>query len=265
MQSFMFRSISVIGTGNVAWHLVKMFGSLDIPVSGIAGRNESKLKEFGNEFGIEGTLLKENYTPKGDIVFIAVTDSAIKEVISMINPTNSIIVHCSASTSADIFSGKFERYGVFYLYQTFTKGSELNYHEIPVILEANNEDTLNKLNTLAVNISDKIYFLNLRQRRFLHLAGIMACNFTNHMYNLSFKIMEDNKIDTALLLPLIKSTARKVEDMHPGKAQTGPAYRGDTQIMMDHLKLLESYSDIKEIYLHISESIAKYKQKEKDS
>jgi predicted short-subunit dehydrogenase-like oxidoreductase (DUF2520 family) len=59
------------------------------------------------------------------------------------------------------------------------------------------------------------------------------------------------------MLPLIDETARKVHELHPKAAQTGPAVRGDENVMGKHLEMLADEPEIKEIYKMISDSIQK--------
>ncbi len=257
-------SISVIGTGNMAWHLIKMFRSFHVTVTEVAGRNSSRVKSLADEFEIEGKPLSSSFVPGGDILFLAVSDTGIPEVISMLTPGSKIVVHCSASTSVDVFKGVCGNYGIFYMYQTFTTGDIINYSDIPVFLEAGDTETLEKLKLLASGISSVIYEADTQKRMLIHIAGIMASNFTNHMYNLAWKILEDNHIHPDILYPLIKSTAAKINKLAPGEAQTGPAMRNDQEILLKHVKLLEKYPDIKDIYLHISRNIAEHSKKGKN-
>jgi predicted short-subunit dehydrogenase-like oxidoreductase (DUF2520 family) len=258
-------SVSVIGTGNLAWHLIRMFTISGISVSEVIGRNKERLHEMANEFHIRGKELEPDCVPLGNIVFIAVSDTAIGKVIQKITPGNYIPVHCSACTSIEIFQDKFEHYGVFSLFPTFTKGSMLDYTKIPVFLEGNNSGSLEVLKNIAEKVTSAIYEIDSQKRMVFHLAGVMVSNFSNHLYTLAWKIMEDNHLNTSLLLPLISSTADKVKHIQPVKAQTGPAARGDNEIMMKHIQLLGNYPDIKDIYLQISRSIAEYSGKKMDA
>jgi predicted short-subunit dehydrogenase-like oxidoreductase (DUF2520 family) len=69
--------------------------------------------------------------------------------------------------------------------------------------------------------------------------------------------LEKNGLPFDAMLPLIDETARKVHGLHPKVAQTGPAVRGDENVMGKHLEMLEDEPEIKEIYRLISDSIQK--------
>ena len=62
-----------------------------------------------------------------------------------------------------------------------------------------------------------------------------------------------------VMLSLIDETAKKVHELSPAKAQTGPAIRYDENVINRHLDLLADVPDMQELYEKISKSI--YKQK----
>ena len=64
-------------------------------------------------------------------------------------------------------------------------------------------------------------------------------------YGLPFEVM----------LPLIDETARKVHELEPRLAQTGPAVRYDENVIGEHLQMLSDEPDMQELYRLISESI----------
>jgi hypothetical protein len=74
------------------------------------------------------------------------------------------------------------------------------------------------------------------------------------MYALAEETVEKAGLSFEILLPLIDETARKVHEMPPQKAQTGPAIRYDKTIIDKHLKMIDNPLT-KEIYEKISNSI----------
>ena len=58
-----------------------------------------------------------------------------------------------------------------------------------------------------------------------------------------------------VLIPLIRETANKVEELTPHDAQTGPARRGDEVIVNRHLDLLKDDSRLLQIYQILTDSI----------
>ena len=101
-----------------------------------------------------------------------------------------------------------------------------------------------------------MYEADSEQRKYLHLAAVFCCNFANHCYALSEKLLKENGgLPFDVMLPLIDETARKVHELSPQKAQTGPAVRWDTNVMEKQLQLLKDKPELQDIYNVLSKSI----------
>ena len=157
---------------------------------------------------------------------------------------------------ANIFSGHTANYGVLYPMQTFSKMREVDFSVIPFFIEANTSESASKLQQLAEKLSGNVRFLSSDKRKNLHLAAVFACNFTNHIYALAVKLLEQQDIPADVLLPLIDETVAKIHTMPPRVAQTGPAIRYDENVINKHLAMLGD-SDMRSIYRLISQSIHK--------
>lgn len=232
-------NINIIGRGNVGSHLFE------------ALRNKSKIN-----FVNPRTLAE--FDKNADLSLIAVTDSAIPVIAEKINGFEGIVAHTSGTTPIEIFTPyNFPTgYGVFYPLQTFTKGKKLNYSEIPFLIEGSDSTVENTLINIASEISDNVRLCNSDQRKLLHIAGVFACNFTNHLFTVAEQFLKENSLDFNILRPLIKETLDKIQYISPYDAQTGPAIREDTDIINNHLYILNC-NNIKmaEIYRLLSDSI----------
>lgn len=71
------------------------------------------------------------------------------------------------------------------------------------------------------------------------------------------ELLKSTTIPFAALLPLIDQTAQKIHTLTPQEAQTGPAQRGDENIMNHHLQVLESMPEKQQIYKILSDAIRK--------
>ena len=110
-------------------------------------------------------------------------------------------------------------------------------------------------------MSEDVRYLSSEKRKYLHLAAVFACNFTNHIYTLAGKIVAEQEIPMNVLYPLIDETAAKIHEMPPRDAQTGPAIRYDENVINKHLAMLND-QDMKTIYQLMSQSIHKEAQNE---
>lgn len=228
--------INIIGTGNVATHLLKAF----------AGKAETVSV---NPRSLEG------FDSSADFSIIAVSDNAIREVAEAIPSTDGIIAHTSGTTPADILAFKGIRTGVFYPLQTFSKNSELDYSHIPFFVESKDPSTQDSLAGLASMISDSVTIADSHKRKALHVASVFACNFANHMWTIADKILRDNGMNFEVLQPLLSETLRKTQSIPPAAAQTGPAARNDSKTIDSHLEFLGKDEDLAKLYSMITSSI----------
>nr|WP_299381791.1 Rossmann-like and DUF2520 domain-containing protein [Allomuricauda sp.] len=250
-------NVIILGTGNLAQQLCHALSKVDmVQLVQVYGRNPNHLVWFET---YTATTSDVKQIHDADIYLIAVKDTAIAEVSGHLQYKNGIVAHTSGATPMDVLCA--QNRGVFYPVQTFTKGKMMHFDEIPICVEANNPQVLEKLTTLANSLSQTVCELHSEQRMQLHLAAVYTNNFTNLLYAIGEDICLRNNIPFELLYPLIDETAAKIKRMSPSEAQTGPARRGDSTSMDQHLKIL-SEPQQQEIYTLLSNAIkAKYEEK----
>ena len=139
--------------------------------------------------------------------------------------------------------------------QTFSKQRIVDFKVISCFIEASDVLAKSILQQLCDSISDRVYELSSDNRKYLHLAAVFACNFVNHCYEISSGILNKNDIPFDVMLPLIDETAKKVHEMKPKDAQTGPAVRYDENVISRQMQLLNGTPLNKEIYQLMSKSI----------
>jgi predicted short-subunit dehydrogenase-like oxidoreductase (DUF2520 family) len=246
--------IVIIGTGNTATVLGRKLQAAGHSIVQVFGRNSSDASELAYELNTESTNYWNIVSRSADIYIIAVSDIAIQEVLTELQLPDKTIVHTAASVSKDILKNVTSHYGVFYPLQSLKK--ETHYlPDIPIIIDASDKATLHELEMLGQTISDNVVEANDEQRLKLHLAAVIVNNFVNHLYALAEEFCEKEGIDFRLLLPLIKETAARVEQLSPGMSQTGPAVRNDLATIQKHLALLENHPRLSVFYNAFSESI----------
>ncbi|WKW47526.1 DUF2520 domain-containing protein [Myroides sp. JBRI-B21084] len=244
------KTINLIGWGNVAYHLFSAINNLNnYKIQNIGVRSLEKIDDF---FALNLLVQIDDLKP-ADITLIAVLDRAIEEVAEKIPYKNKLVVHTSGTTAIDVLNNK-NRKGVFYPLQTFSKNKEVNFKEVPLCLEAENDSDLNELKLLANLLSNNVYEISSDQRKSLHVAAVFVSNFTNHLYTIGNKICTDNNISFNILKPLINETADKIRYLSPKEAQTGPAIRFDSKTIEKHEDFLKN-PIFKEIYKLITQSI----------
>ncbi len=246
--------ISIIGSGNVAWHLAKAFLQAGHTIDAIACRNPQHAADIV-QFSHSSYSTIDNVPIDSDIYIIAVSDASILNVAQQMPNVSGAVYHTSGASSMDQLTG-FKHYGVFYPCQTFSKGDIIDYAKMPFFIEGNDEYASHQADSLARSISSNVQFATGIQRTQLHIAAVIASNFTNHMLHLAKKQMESNGLDFNMLQPLVSQTMAKAFSSTPFDAQTGPARRHDTNTIERHKLLIEDINT-RNIYNIITDSIEK--------
>lgn len=250
--------ISFMGAGRVAHHLAHVL-SQHHQIVQIYSRNLATAQTLAIQVNATATMNIEELNPEIDLVIIAVSDQAIASVISNVHQQlpKVLIVHTSGSTDIEVLAQIHARAGVFYPLQTFSLDRDIPWLDTPIFVEAKSEDDLVLLDELANQLSTRVYSYTSAQRLSLHLAAVFACNFTNYCYAMAKQIVDAQHVDFSLLYPLILETANKVLNNDPKQMQTGPAMRGDQNILKMHEQMLQKAQreDLKNIYQLMSQQI----------
>lgn len=244
-------SIAIIGSGNVAQHLIQAFSkNLEIELVQVFSRRKESVSHLlsSDKITTDLTDLKN-----ADIYIIAVSDNAVCEVSSRLVFENKLVVHTSGSVALTDLDNR-NRKGVFYPLQTFSKNKAIDFKQIPICLESQNEHDYKLLETVAKTISDHVHAINSEQRKALHVSAVFVSNFVNHLYQIGNAICEEHHVPFVILKPLIQETANKIVTLSPNEAQTGPAKRKDTTTIQSHLNFLSDENQ-KDIYQLLTKSI----------
>ena len=245
------KKVTIIGSGNVAQHLIKAFSnSKEVELQQVLVRNSESVTALIDSAKV---ITKYNDLLDTDLYIIAVSDSAIAEVSSLLPFSDKLVAHTSGTMPIDALSAK-NRRAVFYPLQTFSKTKSVDFKKVPICLEAENETDLERIRQIGISVSDDVNFINSQQRKSLHVAAVFVSNFANHLYFIGKEICKENNIPFDILKPLIRETAEKIYHLDPKKAQTGPAIRGDQNTIDAHLKFIQN-EDYRNIYSLLTESI----------
>lgn len=251
-------NVSFIGAGNLAWHLAPALDNTEFAVKEIYSQhlqNASALVEKLYHAQTKATL--DFSISPSRIFIIAVTDDAITEVAQHIKlPDNSVLIHTSGSQPLSLLGyAPTPNIGVLYPLQTFTKSKKIDFKDVPFFVESQNPQTEKLLVKMAKAISKKVHKVNSGDRKALHISAVFASNFTNHMLKIAEDLLDAHKLDFELLKPLIVETINKSLSIGPEKTQTGPARRGDIELLDKHVEFLKGDEKLSEIYKLVSQHI----------
>ena len=191
------------------------------------------------------------------IFIIAVPDDAIQSIVQeIILPDEAILVHTSGSQPLSALGyAAIPGIGVFYPLQTFSKSKKVDFTDVPIFVESENPAAEKVLLAMAKAISKNVHQISSQERKAMHVAAVFASNFTNHMLLIAQQIMKENNLNFDWLKPLIAEMINKSISIGPEQAQTGPARRGDFEILDRHMEFLQHDEQRAEIYKIISQHI----------
>ena len=254
--------IVFVGAGNLATNLAKALYRKGFRIVQIFSRTEESARSLALQVEADYTTDLKELTGDAKLYIVSLKDAAFVELLPQIaeGKEHALLVHTAGSIPMSVWEGHTQRYGVFYPMQTFSKQREVKFDEVPFFIEAKTAEDVALLKAIAATLSDHVYEASSEQRKSLHLAAVFICNFTNHMYALAADLLEKYQLPFNVMLPLIGETARKVHELAPRDAQTGPAGRYDKNVIENHLAMLADLPALQEIYKLMSKSIHEHHQ-----
>lgn len=252
-------SVSIIGAGNVGWHMAKAMHQHGIEVINVVSRTQKNAEALASLVGAKAASSPEELLRVPDLCMLCVTDDVLEDMANTcFMNTGAIVVHTSGSTGMDVFNKDRNNTGVFYPLQTFTRDREMTYDHVPFLVEGATRAVSESLLQLARKISGTAIQANADLRRKVHIAAVFACNFSNHLAAVACDLLNESGLDFNLVRPLLEETAEKLQFMDPLHAQTGPAVRRDMKTIQHHITALEDRPEEVAIYKLLTNNIIRY-------
>jgi predicted short-subunit dehydrogenase-like oxidoreductase (DUF2520 family) len=253
--------VSFAGAGRVAGALSREMNKSGVRILQIVSESEPGGQQLAGSCNASWSS-ELNFNSSNDIIIVAVPDHSLKHVLSKIKCSDeTIVAHTAGSYGLDIFPVNIKRSGVFYPLQTFSRGRDLNFRELPFLLEASDQKTGDFLKDLAKKTGGEAYMVDTEHRKMLHLSAVFVCNFTNYMLTAGKEVVNEAGMSFKILVPLIRETFLKALETGPESSQTGPAVRNDLNTIEKHIELLSFSPELQNLYREITKSIMRYYNK----
>ena len=250
--------VVLLGAGRVATHLAPALLKAGYCIVQIYSRTIDSARALAEPLGIPYTDNLDAISTEAHIYIACVADEALPAITARVASADDdkIYLHTAGSVSMDVWrNAGAKHYGILYPLQTFSKEREVDMRKVSLFIEASDASALQTTERLARGLSDKVYHADSAKRAQLHIAAVFACNFTNAMYGIAHQLLVKHQLPFDVLLPLIDETAAKVHTLTPPEAQTGPAIRGDHEVMQRHMDALAQTPELQRLYEHISHLI----------
>lgn len=248
------RKVAIIGAGKVARHLALWLKKSGVGVLQVYNRHPEKAETLAVEVGAQAISDPAALNPDIEMAVIAVADDAIAALSDQLPKRDMVVVHTSGTRPLNDLKHHEQR-GVFYPLQTFTAQTEIDFQSIPICIEGRTAEIEEILRASCVEWRMQYYRLDSAQRATLHVAAVMANNFTNYLWGKSYDVLREKDIDPAILHPLMLETLRKATQYNPHDVQTGPAVRNDRETIERHLAYLRDDEKLRDIYDRLTQQI----------
>jgi predicted short-subunit dehydrogenase-like oxidoreductase (DUF2520 family) len=258
----------IIGSGNVATVLGEMIAAAGHPILEVAGRNINKTAALAKTLGCPYTLIDRTsaaplqLNTAADLYIVALSDTALETAGNLLYLPGKLVVHTSGAAPLDVLRPVSERPGVIWPVQSI-RSSIRPFPPIPLVIDAGTAGDRQELENFAKTLSRQVQYAGDATRLKLHLAANVTNNFTNYLYSLVAAYCRGENLDFALLLPLIRETAERLDRYEPEDSQTGPARRGDRTTIERHLDLLNKHQELRKLYELFTIQIEEHYQHER--
>jgi predicted short-subunit dehydrogenase-like oxidoreductase (DUF2520 family) len=246
LQKYNMKTV-IFGSGNVATVLGEIIAAAGHPLLQIVARNEERAVTLARALGCANATRYSGIDLTADLYIVALSDSALGTLGRHLTLPNKLVVHTAGAIPLGVLRDVSDRTGVLYPLQSL-RAAMRPFPPIPLLVDAGRPADRQTLETFARTLSDQVWQADDSTRLKLHLAATITNNFTNYLYTLAAGFCEREKIDFSILLPLIRETANRLDRYPPGDVQTGPAVRGDRETIDRHLKILDNYKEISNLY-----------------
>ncbi|MCX7965852.1 MAG: DUF2520 domain-containing protein [Syntrophorhabdaceae bacterium] len=257
--------IGIIGAGKVGISMGFVMIKNGLDVIAISDKDDIALKNAHFYLGEKKEILftKKNIdvVKNTDVIFLAVQDRIIKDVVRELYDesevlVNKIIAHTCGSSPSNILKPLDEKgamLGVFHPLQTFPD-IDSAIEVIPetyFFIEAEGK-VGDILKFIAENIGKYAVMIKAEHMVLYHLSAVFVCNLLCALLYSAENIMKKIDIDLIPFFPIIKATLKNIEEKGPLFSLTGPVIRGDIETVISHLKAIENEETLKSIYKVLS-------------
>lgn len=247
--------VVIVGSGNLAEALAQAVSQSGLQLVQLVARNAERGQAVAALAGTQWTADPAQLA-EADIYLVSVSDKAVAALAASLPfPAGAVVAHTAGSVPLEALPAHTRR-AVFYPLQTFTKGRKVDFSQIPIFLETDDQALRPGLETFARRLSQTVIWADSACRARVHLSAVFACNFVNHLYAVGERIVRSAGLPFDVLKPLIAETAAKaLGAASPTDVQTGPAVRNDAPTMARHRALLADDPQLENIYSIISNDI----------
>lgn len=235
--------LGIVGGGRAAWAFGSTWRRMGWPISGLHLRPESESR-------VPELLAAERRTAQSlatdsDLVLLAVTDRSIASVAAEFPATSAIVMHASGALRSvrDGFS-------LHPLRVLPPPGEASDLSGSLLVFEGSHREVAR---SIADHSGARLAEILPADKALYHAAAVFASNYAALMLDIASELMAAAGLEEQELRdPIARLAASAIENWaahHPAPARfTGPAARGDGEILDRHRQALQGDEEILKIY-----------------
>lgn len=240
--------LGILGGGRAAWAYGSTWQRIGWPISGVWLRDESH-SHIPELLGTARLDLAD-VARDSELLLVAVSDRAIAEVAALIPPTEALVFHASGATPA-LRNG----FSLHPLKSLPPLGEPSDLKDTLLVFEGEHRHTA-KL--IAAAAGARFAEIRAQDKALYHAAAVFGANYVAAVLDIAERLMEQAGVGNARedLVALAHSAIDNWRKHTDAKRFTGPAARGDKEVIGRHLAALASDPQLAEIYRLLAVEIA---------
>ncbi|MCR5601046.1 MAG: DUF2520 domain-containing protein [Ruminococcus sp.] len=258
--------IGFIGAGKVGFSLGRYFSENGIFLTGYYSRSIQSAMEAAKFTGSKGYEELSELVGDSDVLFITVSDGAIKEVydrVKVLGIAGKQLCHCSGSISASEAFRDISSYGasccsihpLFPVSSKYDSFKEL--HKAFFCIEGNNDD-VNVWSELFRKFGNRTRVISGENKIEYHAACAISSNLVCALAAKSLSLLEKCGFTESEAIsafePLIMNNIKRILAVGPAEALTGPVERNDVETVLKHIRCMENDVD-RNMYMAVSRKL----------
>jgi predicted short-subunit dehydrogenase-like oxidoreductase (DUF2520 family) len=240
--------LGILGGGRAAWAYGSAWKRIGWPLSGVWLRDESgsHIAELLETARLDLTDL----AAESELLLIAVSDRAIASCAESIPETDAIVFHASGAMLA--MRGGFSLHPLKALPPV---GQPSDLEGTLLVFEGEHRRTA-KL--IATAVGARFCEVSSNQKALYHAAAVFGSNYVAAVLEISHRLMEQVGLTDVRedLVALARSAIENWRLHTDARRFTGPAARGDEEVLRSHMNALRDQPQLAEIYELLAKELA---------
>lgn len=266
------KTVTLVGSGNLAYALAQLLPGAGYKIVEIVTRSSSaSAKALGRKFGITATT-KARTGWTGEIIWLAVSDGAIRELASTLAPLGNwngkVVLHSSGALSSldlQALKSRGAHVGSAHPMMTFVPGETPDMAGVVWALEGDSTAVATTRGIVDA-LGGRALEIDAKNKPLYHAFGaFLSPLLVVHLASASRVALGagvPRREIAALMRPIVERTVSNlfanIDQPHgAGKAFSGPLIRGDVETIRAHLQSLRQVPAARKLYVALVETALK--------